>query len=158
MFNKLFGGGEKRAGSPRPDGSRQTAATSPKQDAHQLLSLATDQLQRLRVMQPTDPEAFPLLNEASRCGESSRQQVLRCPSACCAKTRLATNHQPSCVSACHGTPALPAQIFRPQHALCDQSCLHLDDPPCCMTPPAVQQLEADVALRHGTDEYPLWRL
>jgi hypothetical protein len=24
--------------------------------------------------------------------------------------------------------------------------------------PAVQQLEADVAMRHGTDEYPLWRL
>jgi hypothetical protein len=65
MFNKLFGA-DKRSGSPKPDGK---PPASPKKDAHQLLSLAQDSLQRLRVMQSSDPEAFPLLNEASRCGE-----------------------------------------------------------------------------------------
>lgn len=64
MFKNLFGG-DKRASSPKPDGKQLSAQ---KLDAHQLLSLAQDSLQRLRVMQPTDPEAFPLLNEASRYG------------------------------------------------------------------------------------------
>jgi hypothetical protein len=74
MFKNLFGT-DKRAGSPKPDGK--PAAASSKADAHQLLGLATDSLQRLRVMQPTDPEAFPLLNEASRCGkhDSSSAQI-----------------------------------------------------------------------------------
>jgi hypothetical protein len=38
-------------------------------DADQLLSNATKLLSRLRAIQPSDPEAFPLLNEASRCGK-----------------------------------------------------------------------------------------
>lgn len=73
MFKNFFGGG----GSAADSSKGPAAAASPnksrvdspsRHDAHTLLSLAQDALQRLRVMQPTDTEAFPLLNEASRYG------------------------------------------------------------------------------------------
>jgi hypothetical protein len=71
MFKNLFGT-DKRAASPKPEAGK---PASSKADAHQLLSMAQDSLQRLRVMQATDPEAFPLLNEASRYGEPSSRGV-----------------------------------------------------------------------------------
>jgi hypothetical protein len=72
MFKNLFGT-DKRAGSPKPEAGKLTSA---KADAHQLLAMAQDSLQRLRVMQATDPEAFPLLNEASRYGECASSETL----------------------------------------------------------------------------------
>lgn len=68
MFKNLFGG-DKTPSPKQPDGSRsQALGGQNRPDAHKLLEMAQDGLQRLRVMQPTDAEAFPLLNETSRYG------------------------------------------------------------------------------------------
>lgn len=46
-------------------------------DANQLLEKAQSNLQALRVMQPSDPEAFPLVNEPTRYGTAPAS------AACC---------------------------------------------------------------------------
>lgn len=74
MFKDIL----KRNASPSK-GSPKQAADKKQLDANQLLSLAQTSLSRLRIMQPSDPEAFPLVNEASRCGEN-RTPVLKSPS------------------------------------------------------------------------------
>lgn len=69
MLKDIF----KRNASPSKGSSRQ-AADKKQLDANQLLSLAQTSLSRLRIMQPSDPEAFPLVNETSRYGKEAVQR------------------------------------------------------------------------------------
>lgn len=63
MLKDIF----KRHGSPNK-GQHKQAVEKKQPDAHQLLVLAQSTLSKLRMMQPSDPEAFPLVNESSRYG------------------------------------------------------------------------------------------
>jgi hypothetical protein len=56
MFSNIFGGG-RRAASPK------------RQSKEDLLRAAEQTMRQLRAMQPSDPEAFPVLNECSRLGK-----------------------------------------------------------------------------------------
>jgi hypothetical protein len=48
-----------------------TRKETPPLTADALLQKAQQSLTRLRMLQPSDPEAFPLVNEASRYGDST---------------------------------------------------------------------------------------
>lgn len=72
MFKNLFSSpGKERAASPKGgDAASKGGSGQSKKSTKDLLAAAQSALQRLRVMQPSDTEAFPLLNEASRYGRA----------------------------------------------------------------------------------------